>query len=667
MAKAAIRPKDVENLPRVEDISDLYGSVMSASASSRRYLDIEPNISVRDEYTRDDYYGFRPSEYTQTQSKKLMTKCAQAYDNVGLIKQVIDLMGDFASQGIRISHTSKPIERFYRRWWEKVNGSERSERFLNYLYRLGNVVVYKSTGKITKKNQKDMSKAAVRTIPFRYDFLNPMIVEVDGDYSDIFGAGFVNYKIQVSQKTKESINKRKDKKAYLENLDPAAKKALMKGSDWIPLDEERLHVAHYKKDDWNPWANPMIHAILDDINMMEKMKLADMSALDGAISNIRLWVLGDLEHKILPTKAAITKLRDVLASNVGGGTMDLVWGPELTFKESNSQVYKFLGNEKYGPVLNAIYGGLGVPQTMTGSSGGGGGFTNNFLSLKTLIEKLEYGRDLLVNFWREEFEDVAEAMGFPTPAELRFDNMILSDEAAEKNLWIQLSDRYIISDETLRERFGESNAIEESRIAKENKDRKKGKTPTKSDPFHNGNTESEYVKLALQKDTLSIEDVTEHKARKPPVIPGAGPPQTKKPVNKNGRPPQKKDTTVRKQRRVLPKSKADIANIIMWAEEAQKRIAAILNPALLSQYQCKSLRELTTAQHAELEQIKFVALCGISPYTEISPDVVADSLDRKIQADYVPFYRNFLDQNKREPSMDELRSIYRIAYSCEDF
>ena len=115
MAKAKVKPvEDTE--PRVADPSDDYGYVMSASASSRRYLDIEPNISVRDEYTRDDYYGFRPSEYTQNQSKKLMGKCAQAYDNVGLIKQVIDLMGDFASQGIRISHTSKPIERFYRRW-----------------------------------------------------------------------------------------------------------------------------------------------------------------------------------------------------------------------------------------------------------------------------------------------------------------------------------------------------------------------------------------------------------------------------------------------------------------------------------------------------------------------------------------------------------------------
>lgn len=75
------------------------------------------------------------------------------------------------------------------------------------------------------------------------------------------------------------------------------------------------------------------------------MKLADMSALDGAISNIRLWKLGDLDNKILPTKTSINKLRNILASNVGGGTMDLVWGPELDFKESATEVHKFLGAE----------------------------------------------------------------------------------------------------------------------------------------------------------------------------------------------------------------------------------------------------------------------------------------------------------------------------------
>ena len=73
--------------------------------------------------------------------------------------------------------------------------------------------------------------------------------------------------------------------------------------------------------------------------------------------------------------------------------MDLIWGPELDFKESATQIYKFLGDEKYQPVLNSIYAGMGIPPTLTGIAGNGGGYTNNFVSLKTLIERLEYGDD----------------------------------------------------------------------------------------------------------------------------------------------------------------------------------------------------------------------------------------------------------------------------------
>lgn len=53
----------------------------------------------------------------------------QAYDKVGIVRNVIDLMGDFASQGLTLVHPNKSIERFYRKWFENVNGLDRSERF----------------------------------------------------------------------------------------------------------------------------------------------------------------------------------------------------------------------------------------------------------------------------------------------------------------------------------------------------------------------------------------------------------------------------------------------------------------------------------------------------------------------------------------------------------
>ena len=51
--------------------------------------------------------------------KSIMYRADDIYQRVGLVKNVIDLMGDFATQGIRIVHRNKRVERFYKRWFEK--------------------------------------------------------------------------------------------------------------------------------------------------------------------------------------------------------------------------------------------------------------------------------------------------------------------------------------------------------------------------------------------------------------------------------------------------------------------------------------------------------------------------------------------------------------------
>lgn len=49
-----------------------------------------------------------------------MKMCMEAYDRVGIIRNVIDLMSDFASKGVMIVHPNKRIEKFYRKWFEKL-------------------------------------------------------------------------------------------------------------------------------------------------------------------------------------------------------------------------------------------------------------------------------------------------------------------------------------------------------------------------------------------------------------------------------------------------------------------------------------------------------------------------------------------------------------------
>jgi hypothetical protein len=593
-----------------------------ARAHHRSFLDVEPNRSVKTHFGKNDYYAFRPNEEVPRKSKSIIKMSMDAYDKVGIIRNIIDLMGDFGSQGINIVHENKSAEKFIRQWFKKVSGKERSERFLNNLYRTGHCFVYKSYANITPEIKKYIKSLANKEediildiptiqnglVPWRYNFFNPLSIEMKDAQTNLF---IGQNAFQISTHT--FFDQYKDETMpsnVLETLPPDVRQAYQKQKRKITLDPDRLSVFFYKKDDWQQWAHPMVYAILDDIIMLEKMKLADMAALDGAISNIRLWTLGNFEYKVLPTKEGVNKLRNILASNTGGGTMELVYGPELKFTESNSQVHKFLGSEKYQAVLNSIYAGLGVPPTLTGMAGNGGGFTNNFISLKTMVERLQYGRDQLTKFWESELEYVRKSMGFAKPFYVVYDQMSLSDEAAEKNLLIQLADLDIISHETILERFKEVPTVEKVRLQREDKLRDKDKLPEKASPFHNANHEKDMEKITKQGEiNTKIKDQQ----------------QKQKPPQPNGRPPQKQDTRPRKKRTETPRSTPGVADLIVWATSAFESTQHI-NKGYLEIKGKSNARQLTKDEAVELENIKLAAFLALEPMSDISDENLKKAL-----------------------------------------
>ena len=600
-----------------ESVSEYSSVNKSVGNHYRNFIDIEPNRSVRPGFTHKDYYAFRPEEAVPTEQRRIIKMCMEAYDKVGIIRNIIDLMGDFGSQGIQIVHRDKSVEKFYQQWFKSVNGKERSERFLNNLYKCGNVIIYRSYAKVTPQLNNYMKSIASdikvevpnaekNVIPWRYNFFNPLTVAMKDGNLSLF-MGIKNFSIKADNFL-DKFQSGNIPSHVLESLPKNVKQSLLNGERDIPLDPERLSVFYYKKDDWRQWANPMIYAILDDIVMLEKMRLADLSALDGAISNIRLWTLGNLEYKILPNKAAINKLRDILASNVGGGTMELVWGPELSFTESSSEVYKFLGSEKYTSVLNSIYAGLGVPPTLTGMATNGGGFTNNFISLKTLVERLQYGRDQLAGFWEKEIEIIRKAMGFRYKAHIQFDQMTLSDEAAEKNLLIQLADRDIISHETLIERFKEIPDIERIRLKRE-MEKRDSVGPPKASPFHNANQKFELEKMDKQS---KIDKKNAPKPIQPP--------------NPNGRPLLKQDTNVRKKRVDKPRSKPGVAELLVWSENTMSAISSLIVEPYLNGLNKSNLRQLTKSECKQLENIKLDIFTNINPLSSVSNEDIVSLL-----------------------------------------
>lgn len=651
-------------LSKSSESLDEFVGIQRAEAVNRYRLDysnLDTNTSGRPGLTRTDYDFFRPDEAVPTKIKNILKKAEDIYQRVGLVKNVIDLMADFAVQGIRPVHRNKRIERFYRAWFKKVAGKDRSERLLNNIYKTGNVVINKQTGKINIKNTNEFYKATAdadidssemlnnsfskKEIPWKYTFIDPFYVEVSGGSLSSF-VNHKTYELKLPSSLRKMINapKNQSEQKIVDNLPKNILEAAQSKKSH-PLNPDKTSVYHYKKDDWQSWAYPMIYAIMDDILIIEKLKLADIAALDGAISNIRIFKLGNLDHKIAPTKAATSRLAQILGNNVGGGTMDLVWGPDIELIESKTNVHQFLGEEKYKPHLNSIYAGLGIPPTLTGTFGAAG-TTNNFISLKTLTQRLQYGRDILIDFWEKEMASVQKAMGFRYSAKIEFDRMDLSNEDSEKALLIQLADRNLISDEMLQTRFGFDFDMERIRLNRESKDRKSERMVNKSGPWHDPQLEHALKKIALQTgivtpsqigltlDTKKNNEKTSLEMRnsmvnkKQPTQLGKDSETSLPGVPGAGRPKNSKDSNKRKTKDFSPQTGAGLT---IWANNAQDKISEIVNPIVLEYFQKKNLRSLSNEQTQELDKIKTHILFCIKPYASVSDNLIRELLQHDLQ------------------------------------
>lgn len=641
-------------------------------------------------FTRRAYEDQRCAERIPTKHREIMMEAERIYEQVGLVRNIIDLITDFTISGIRVVHKQPSVERFYQNWFARIMGVDRSERFASNLYKFGNVIVRRRWARLTKKAKKEIRRAKAsedlvdlnsvdlvgRRVPARYIFLNPSTVEVlGGDLARFVGPRMVRYGIRIPMSFSQRVNNKNPEDQRLLNEVPAEIKEVAKDSNekFIPLNPEDTIVSHYKKEDWQVWSKPIMYGVFSDIHSLEKLKLADLTALDGATDRVRIFKLGSLEEGIMPDVGAFSKLNELLRVNVGAGTRNIVWGPDIQLIESDVEAYKFLGKDKYEPALTAIFSGLGIPPTLTGTTAGGsGGTTNNLVSLKSLIKRLEYGRQKLLEFWQVEFELVRQAMNFQSAATLEFDQNNLGDEEAEKRLYIELADRDIIPFEVVQRKFGLDPQATSEKVEAEWAQRDKKDRQPKASPFHNAQFEEQLKKSLLDRGQITPTEIgleLEERGKdtinlmpeNSPVAKKEG--GDKKPNQKaNGRPPGRRDDKPRKTRRVTPVVKANE----FWAQGAQDKIAEIINPVILAKTGKRNMRSLTAAETQDAEKLKFAVFFNLELGSPIDEAVVMSSLVKPFPATVYNTYKKIAEDVAtnlgRDLTFAELHSIQIGVY-----
>lgn len=422
------------------NIQELTIPIARASIYDRTYLSRDRYDSRR---SSDLYYA----EKIPVGDKEIIKACNIIYNTFGIARNTIDLMQEFASEGLDFRTNNEKIKKFYLGWAEAINLQEVIDWIFLEFYKSGNVVIFKNTKQLTSNEIENLTKFTAeadrpkkifkaREIPVSYTVLDPLLID------KVTSAVFNDYIIKFTLPTdlqRTISNPRTDK----EKIISQQIKQLMgdkKSGNQIELDPNRTTIIHRKKQPYEKWAKPFLYAILDDIYYRNKLRMMDKAAADSIINAIVLLKVGNDKFPASPD--TVRKVAEMLCME--SKSMYFVWNHAIELESDYAPVGDILGEQKYETVNKDILRGMGISDVILGGMGTGN-YATSYLSVRTLLERLEDGRNKVIRWLREEMKQIAEAMDFDEIPEVEFAHMSLKDEAAESEIIIRAYERNIIS------------------------------------------------------------------------------------------------------------------------------------------------------------------------------------------------------------------------------
>lgn len=409
----------------------------STIRDTERYRNIRGGIVPFDN-SRDGYWGMGDA----------ISLAMQAYFNVSIIRNAINMAVDFSVSPLHIKSANKTVKRFFTNWFESIGLSSLTPQYFLEYYRSGNVFLYKFMGRIApdKFNALKTAFAAKSPeLPIRYILLNPqqIYLQMGPSYNYTFSKMLSTYEIQ-RLKNPQTEEDKLVLKSFPKEVQDQIKNYSAQPYLYIPLDTNRLYYSFYRKQDYEPLAVPMVFPVLSDVDWKLELKKLDMSlvrSMEQMVLHISTGAPADERNPAIGSKN-IEMLRNIMKSQAVGRTLVTDWTTELKFVMPDLK--ELLGPEKYKRVDADIKEGL---QYMFF---GEEKFANAAIKAKVFVESLNEGRRcFLDNFLRPEVKKVCQAMNFKNEPKLEFEKIDIQDQTAMNTIYFKMAQLGLLTSDEL--------------------------------------------------------------------------------------------------------------------------------------------------------------------------------------------------------------------------
>lgn len=357
----------------------------------------------------------------------------KAYWGYALARNVIEAMVDLANRPIFLKGGNKKTREFIEAWWKKINIWKLKEEWLREWFRSANDFVYRYDGEYSDEDMRSMQRIygglsddATKKLPLRYEILNPERIVCQNNLTlgePLYYREVDSY--EVARLTKPQTEADKE---FVKHLSPEDVKALKERSNggYLRLDPEKLSVALYKAQSYEPMGVPMLFGALSDIEAKMEMKRIDLSVARKAEKAILHVKIGETPNQYNLGKNfnpnMVAAMQNLLDNDAVLRTIVTDWAVNMDWLIPDTN--KLLGAAKYeqidkdiGQALNSIIFDSGEK------------FANTSVKVTIFLERLKEAGNAFINqFLYPEVKRVCKAINAKNVPDIFFEELSLKDE-----------------------------------------------------------------------------------------------------------------------------------------------------------------------------------------------------------------------------------------------